>query len=137
MGKVLFIAKRVFHGIVVGVVYYILYLVALPSLLTAVQIPVYIPPNIVFYLGFFIALGTAESILANTPFSIPLRILSKLLGALILWTILNGGHLSGSIEYSGTTVFIEIDISLLLYVIVLASLIYGFMDVFTYFSEHR
>jgi len=90
-----------------------------------------------FFLFFFIALGTAESILRNNVVSIPLRILSKLFGALILYIVLNGGIIETSITMGDAVLRVEFDLSILLYTIILVSLIYGFIDAFTFYTSNE
>lgn len=131
------VVKEVAYGVATGIVYYLVYGVALPLLISSVASGAGAPtPTIsVWYLGFFVALGTAESVLEDNVVSIPLRVVSKLLGALLAWQALNGGHIAGSASYGGVTVSVEADVSPLLYVVVLVSLLYGFIDAFTFYTK--
>ena len=131
------IIVRIVYGVVLGLIYYVIYLQILPILLTRLtQIPITISlSKVIVYLGFFLALGIAESILRNNPISIPIKILGKMLGALILFVVLNGGLLEGNIKFGTTVLTVKIDISLLLYAIILISLVYGFIDAFSYFTS--
>lgn len=131
------ITKRIAYGVILGLTYYIIYLQVLPLLLARItQTPITIPlGKIVVYLGFFLALGIAESILRNHPISIPIKILSKVFGALILFVVLDKGVLEGIIPLDSFTISVRIDISPLLYVVILVSLIYGFIDAFSYLTS--
>lgn len=125
------IVRKIVYGIITGITYYIIYVVLLPNLLKELgQLPIKAPPDIVFYMGFFIALGTAESILGKHPVSIPLRVLSKLFGALVLFKVMNGGEFSADILHDGITLHVEMGITPILYTIMMFSLIYGFLDAF-------
>jgi len=131
------IIKKIVYGVILGLIYYIVYLQVLPLLLARItQTPITIPlGKMVVYLGFFLALGIAESVLRNHPISIPIKILSKVFGALILFVVLNGGILEGTIPLGSLTVDVRIDISPLLYIVILVSLIYGFIDAFSYLTS--
>jgi len=75
--------------------------------------------------------------LRNNVVSIPLRILSKLFGALILYIVLNGGIIETSITMGDAVLRVEFDLSILLYTIILVSLIYGFIDAFTFYTSNE
>jgi len=75
--------------------------------------------------------------LRNNVVSIPLRILSKLFGALILYIVLNGGIIETSITMGDAVLRVEFDLSILLYTIILVSLIYGFIDAFTFYTSMK
>ena len=139
-GTVLLVLKKIVGGVVSGIVYYLVYAVILPVLISYVtNIPVPAPSSLIVYAFFFIALSTAGSVLSENPVSIPLRTLLKLLGVLVLWSILNGGHLAGTVNQGELVINFEADISPLLYVVILVSLVYGFLDAFAYFTNttHR
>lgn len=134
--SVISVIKKVTYGVASGALYYLIYVVALPTLISSITAtPIPISGMMATYFGFFVALGTAESVLEGNVVSIPLRLISKLLGALILWNVLSGGHISTTMNYGALTISVEADISILLYVVILVSLIYGFLDAFTYFSK--
>jgi len=134
-----FIIKEVIAGIILGLIYYTIYVLLLPKILSSLlQTPMLmVEKDLPFFLFFFIALGTAESILRNNVVSIPLRILSKLFGALILYIVLNGGIIETSITMGDAVLRVEFDLSILLYTIILVSLIYGFIDAFTFYTSNE
>ena len=135
MKTVAYVGKRILFGCLTGFVYYVVYVVLLPTLLaSALQVSVAVGKAPVF-LFFFIALGTAESILKDNPVSIPLRILSKLFGALILYVLMDGGRLSTAVSREGLDLYVEFDMSILLYTIILLSLVYGFIDAFSFYTS--
>mgnify|MGYP001772594346 CR=1 FL=1 len=134
------VIARVFRSIAIGIAsglaYYLVYAVAVPLLLSAAsqaQIRIEVPSP--HYLCFFIALGVAESAIGRHPASIPLRIATKLLGVLVLLSILSGGRLSGVVTTSGRVVEVLVDISPLIYAILLASFIHGILDAINCFYK--
>jgi len=125
--------------VILGLTYYVVYVLLLPEILSSLlQTPISVAEkDLSFFLFFFIALSTAESLLKNNPISIPLRLLTKLFGALILYEVLNGGVVETSITMGDTVLQVEFDLSILLYTIILVSLIYGFIDAFTFFTTNE
>ncbi|MEM4740351.1 MAG: hypothetical protein QXS63_04655, partial [Zestosphaera sp.] len=71
----------------------------------------------------FTGFGLANSLLKEHPISLPLRLLSKILGALIVLTLLNFGVIRGEIAVEGSVIEYSIDISLPLYVVILFSML--------------
>ncbi len=136
MAEIMKIVKEVLIGVLIGLLYYLIYVITLPYFITSLmKIPVPSERVLAYYIWFFIALGVGESILKTHPISIPLRMLSKLLGALFLYTIVNGGELSGTYTTNGYTISISINISTIIYTVIAASLIYGFIDAFSAFNN--
>jgi len=128
-------AKKIVLGAVSGLIYYALYVVLLPALLVAtLRVPVE-TGRAAYYLWFFVALGTAESVLGGHAISIPIRMLSKLLGILVLYSVTNGGVISATISYGGTDMAVEIDASPLLFTVMLVSLVFAAVDAFTCFER--
>jgi len=132
------IAAKIVWGAVIGLLYYAVYVVVLPKLVSAaVHAPIEVP-EFFSYMWFFVALGIAETVLRNHVVSVPIRMLSKLLGALVLYVALNGGVLSETIVVGGTSIIVyEFDLSPVLYAVILLSLVLGAVDAFTYFSERN
>jgi len=120
-------------GLVVGLVYYVVYVVLIPLMLGSVT-PLH--REALYYLGLLLTLSTASSVLSKHVVSIPLKILVNLLAALILYTVLNGGKLSVEVSADNQLLVVNADISPILYLIVLASIILGFIDAINYFKEH-
>jgi len=119
-------------GLVIGLVYYIVYVVLIPSMLGSTT-P--LPREALYYLGLLLTLSTASSILSKHAVSIPLKILVNLLAALILYTVLNGGKLSVEVPVDNQLLIVNADISPILYLIMLASIILGIIDAINYFKE--
>jgi hypothetical protein len=136
MVEVMKIVREVLVGVLIGLLYYIVYIITLPYLITSLmKIPVPAEGRLAYYIWFFVALGIGESVLKSHPVSIPLRMLSKLLGALLLYTIVNGGELSGTYVTNGYAISVSINISTMIYTVIAASLIYGFIDAFAVFNN--
>ena len=133
MGRALIpIIKKVLGGVLTGLTYYLVYVVLLPQVLSALLRTPLEAGHAISFIALFVSLGTAESVLRSHPVSIPLRAVPKLLGALILYVVLNGGHLEVPAE--GTVLRTELDLSPLLHAIILLSLLYGSMDAFSYYT---
>jgi hypothetical protein len=136
MAEAVKIIKEILVGVLLGFLYYIVYIITLPYLITSLmRMPVPGEERLAYYIWFFVALGVGESILKSHPVSIPLRMLSKLLGALFLYTIVNGGELHGAYVTNGYTISVSINISTLIYTVIAASLVYGFIDAFAAFNN--
>ena len=127
--KVKKVVKAIIEGVLVGLLYYAIYMVILPSILTKAfgglewfHIPLS-PTTYLAVLYLFIGLGTATSLLKNHPLSLPLKLLSKVIGALLVLAIMNFGVLEGTLPVMGIEVGFKIDISVLLYAILLFSML--------------
>jgi len=128
--KVMDVVKKVIYGIILGIIYYLLYGYLLPTIILGfahVELEV-LTLRLLPYLGLFISLGIVEELLKNHPISIPFRMLTKVMYALILMAILNGGVISTTLSIEPYIMHVRIDITLLLYMIVILSLIYGVID---------
>jgi len=126
--KAVEVAKTVAEGVVVGLLYYVVYVLILPKVLTGAfeGLNMVFPISMGTYLValyLFVGLGTATSLLKNQPLSLPLKLLSKVFGALLVLAILNFGKLQGTIPVMGMLVDFRIDISVLLYAILLFSML--------------
>jgi len=134
LGQVLRITKKVAFGVAAGLVYYALYVVALPRFLGFILLrPTEIETReAADYFLFFVALGTAESVLSGHIVSVPLRVVSKLFGALVLFSALNGGVITVSPD---AATVVELDASPILYAVLLFSLVYGALDALAYFER--
>lgn|GEM_PF-719004 len=131
------VLKKAFSGALVGLTYYLVYAVLLPQVFsTLLKTPIE-AGYVTSFIALFIALGTAESVLRSHPISIPLRVISKLLGALILYVVLNGGHLEVEVPAEGVVIHAELDVSPLLHAVILFSLLYGFIDAFSYYTTRN
>ncbi len=134
LGEVKRIFRSIAVGVIKGVVYYFIYVVVLPFIfITFLRIPIdvqsYVP-----YLWFFMALNTAVEILRKHPISIPLNVISRLVAVLILYIALNCGKLETTIYIDSNVTQVSIDLSLVLYAIILFSFVPTFVDLFNYFS---
>lgn len=126
--------KRVVIGAVTGVVYYIIYVVLLPLALSrfeqfsgTVSVVVGAAPTIGFAL--LMGLGIASSLLRGSVFSGVLHAISKVVGAVLLFMVLNGGYIVGSIRYGDMVISVSADITPILYVTTAVSFIVAAFDV--------
>jgi len=113
-------------GVLTGLLYYFIYVVLLPTLFSKVFPGTEILETPILWLlafALFTGLGLANSLLKEHPISLPLRLLSKILGALIVLTLLNFGVIRGEIAVEGSVIEYSIDISLPLYVVILFSML--------------
>lgn len=128
--KVLEFIKKVAYGIILGIIYYLVYGYILPVVIlsfTKVGLEA-LTLKLLPYLVLFIALSITEELLKNHPISIPFRMLSKVMYALILMIILNGGVIAATLSHEPYSVYARIDITILLHMIIALSLIYGVVD---------
>jgi len=124
--------SKVVVGLVVGLAYYVVYVVLIPLMLGSTTL---FQREALYYLGLLLTLSIASSILSKHVISIPLKILVNLLAALILYSVLNGGKLSVEVSADNQLLVVNADISPILYLIMLASIILGFIDAISYFKE--
>lgn len=61
-------------------------------------------------LWFFIALGVVESILEDHVISMPINVMTKLLGALLFHVVMNGGRVSTMFSYAGSRITAELNV---------------------------
>ncbi len=126
--KIKEVIKAITEGVLIGLLYYVVYILILPKLLAGIfgELKLVFPISLRTYLialYLFVGLGTATSLLKNHPLSLPLKLLSKVLGALLVLAILNFGILQGTIPVMGVQIDFRIDISVLLYAILLFSML--------------
>ncbi len=126
------VIKSIAEGVIIGVIYYIVFVVLIPFLLSVAvkqqaQL-ISLGSRTLIYIWFFIALGVAEK-LTDYPIKVVLATLSKLLGVLFLYVILNGGIIYATIAQNGRTFAVIVDISSLLLVVILSTLIYATIDI--------
>jgi len=130
------LAKRISRGVIgvaMGLVYYALYVAALPAMFQSIAgLPVELRPPVdpSIALALFIALGVAESIVPAAV-GATFGLLSKALGSLYLYCATNGGVVSAAVAGYRVT----IDMSILIYVIVAGSVIVGVVDASTQACE--
>ncbi|ABM80166.1 hypothetical protein [Hyperthermus butylicus] len=120
------------RGIVTGVAYYTVFVLVLHRILATMAPSIEpITENIHTYLAAVIllaVLSTAETALQDVYIVAPLKILSKLLAALIFADIVNYGNVEAVIQ--GVRVYINI--SPIVYTMILLSLAYGALDAASY-----
>jgi hypothetical protein len=136
--NVIDIVKRIARGFIFGLLYYLIYITAIPMLFSrALQIPTEMVTGVVAmsYIWFFIALETFISLIHKHIISMPMKVLSKMLYALMLYSVFNRGILSIEIPYNSHIISATVNVSVILYIIILASIIYGFLDAFSLFSK--
>lgn len=113
-------------GVLTGIFYYFVYVVLIPALFSKVFPGTEtLETPILWLLAFalFTGLGLVNSLLGEHPISLPLRLLSKILGALIVLTLLNFGVIKGVIVVEGVVIEYSMDISLPLYAMILFSML--------------
>lgn len=122
------------YGIVLGVVYYVVYLLLLPrliapsmGLLENVEVSAFQSIDYRVAIILLIAIGVMERVIEH-PVVAVLRVLSKLVGALLLYIITNGGIFTATIEVDGSTVEVVADLSLSIYSVITLSTIVGIVD---------
>uniref|UniRef100_A0A7C5TG52 Uncharacterized protein n=2 Tax=Ignisphaera aggregans TaxID=334771 RepID=A0A7C5TG52_9CREN len=124
------IVKNIILGVFKGMVYYVVFLVLMPWIISSVfRMPLELPTYFtVFIFSIFIGLGVASSIVK--PFiGLVLDALSSLFAVYILLSIW-GNVSSTSIEYSGVVVEISLEYTPLLVLIVGFTLIYTIIRCF-------
>ncbi|MCS7127953.1 MAG: hypothetical protein N3E36_01605 [Sulfolobales archaeon] len=130
--------KEVFLGVASGAVSILIYVYLAPLLIyTVTKAPIDVSwLDALAYVSLFIALGIAER---TSPGSIaaPIRVLSKLIGALVLLYITNYGVLHGEYSYAEGVIVVKIDASPIIYLILLLSLVYGVVDAYTAVIKHE
>ncbi len=120
------VVSSIVIGVLTGVFYYFIYIVLFPALFSKIFPDTEIlevPILWLLALTLFTGLGLANSLLRKHPISLPLRLLSKILGALIVLTLLNFGVIRGEVVIEGAVIGYSIDISLLLYTVILFSML--------------
>lgn len=122
------------YGILLGIIYYLVYLMLLPwivapgmGLLENVEVSAFQSIDYRVAIVLLIAIGIMERVIEH-PVVAVLRVLSKLVGALILYIITNGGIFTATIEVGGSTVNVVADLSLLIYSVIMVSAIIGIVD---------
>ncbi len=124
--KVKKVVSSVVVGILTGLFYYFVYVVLLPTLFSKIFPDAEVLETPILWLlafALFTGIGIANSLLREHPISLPLRLLSKVLGALIVLTLLNFGVVRGEVLMEGTVIEYSMDISLPLYAIILFSML--------------
>ncbi|MEB3806443.1 MAG: hypothetical protein GSR73_02900 [Desulfurococcales archaeon] len=118
-------------GLLIGLVYYFLYVVLLPRflipLLVAEPETIYSPSVVEASVIILIMVSIFERVLEH-PVAAAFRLVSKVLGVIILFYITNGGLITGSVEYAGEVLYATVDLRILFYVIVAGSLVGGLVD---------
>jgi len=113
------------RGVVSGLLYYILFVLALPALTGAAgtqQAPTPAPPTqYLVYLGVLTGLGVGAALARGTPVAIPMNMLTALVSWLIAYKLLSGGILHGSM--AGITV--TVDVRPMLYTVLALALLYS------------
>ncbi|MEO3993401.1 MAG: hypothetical protein QN229_03725 [Desulfurococcaceae archaeon TW002] len=113
-------------GVLTGIFYYFIYVVLLPTIFSRIFPDTKVLEVSVFWLVAFVlftGLGIVGSLLREHPVSLPLRLLTKILGALIVLILLNFGMIKGEVVREGTVIEYSLDISLPLYTIILFSML--------------
>jgi len=113
-------------GILTGLFYYFVYVILLPTLFSKIFPGTEVLETPILWLlafALFTGIGLVNSLLREHPISLPLRLLSKVLGALIVLTLLNFGVVRGEVVMEGSVIEYSMDISLPLYAVILFSML--------------
>lgn len=114
------VSMRVFTGVLEGLLYYALFVILIPYLLSqlfGISSEIIHHGALVFYLAVFISLGVVSSLIPSF-IGILFEVLSYLLGVYILISILMRGIYRTSFDYHGVLVNAEVDFRALLLVII-------------------
>ncbi len=117
-------------GLLIGIFYYYIYVVLLPTYLIPLLMSpetTYAPALLKAAIIILIIVSIIERVLEHVVVA-AFRLLSKLLGAMILYYITNGGIITGTIMYGEQQLHVTVDLSLLMYLIIIASLVGGMID---------
>lgn len=120
------VVSSVVVGVLTGLFYYFVYVILLPTLFSKIFPDAEVLETPILWLlafALFTGIGLANSLLREHPISLPLRLLSKVLGALIVLTLLNFGVVRGEVFMEGTVIEYSMDISLPLYAVILFSML--------------
>ena len=120
------VVSSVVVGVLTGLFYYFVYVILLPTLFSKIFPDAEVLETPILWLlafALFTGIGIANSLLREHPISLPLRLLSKVLGALIVLTLLNFGVVRGEVFMEGSVIEYSMDISLPLYAIILFSML--------------
>lgn len=123
-------------GVIIGILYYFIYVVFFPGLFQKISIVTRaLSPISVVMLLILVLLGILERVLPKLPTSLS-RLLSKLVGAGYLYSVTNGGVVQGNVGES----YVILDASILVYIIVIFTLFIGVLDasgMITSYSDRR
>lgn len=114
------IAKKITSGLLTGTLYYLVFIVILPYVMVSIfglHIEEIRPEVLIFYLGVFISVGIASSILPSF-IGVVFESLSYLIGILILVSLVQGGVFHTTVYYQGVEYDVTIDLKLILLVII-------------------
>ena len=120
------VVSSVVVGVLTGLFYYFVYVILLPTLFSKIFPDAEVLETPILWLlafALFTGIGLANSLLREHPISLPLRLLSKVLGALIVLTLLNFGVVRGEVFMEGSVIEYSMDISLPLYAVILFSML--------------
>jgi|GEM_PF-5403206 len=130
--EVLRVIKAVIHGVLKGIIWYLIFFYLIPLLFLKLvpepQLPHYSPALGAVMIGFFIGLHILEGLLRTHPLGMVLSFLSKIIGMEIVLLVLNFGRIEGGYSVGAARVSIYIDIQPLLYLVFAVLMIYGVAD---------
>lgn len=122
------------YGVLLGAVYYLIYVMLLPrliapgvGLLQNIEVSAFQSVDYRVAIVLLISIGIMERVIEH-PVVAVLRVLSKLVGALLLYIITNGGIFTATVEVDGSTVRVVADLSILIYSVIMVSAIIGIVD---------
>lgn len=126
------IAKKIISGLLTGFIYYVVFIVLLPRVMGDI-FGLYIeeiqPEALFFYLGVFISIGIASSILPSF-IGVVFESLSYLTGILILISLIQGGVFQTTVDFQGTEYVVMVDLKFLLLVIIGLGVISTILNMF-------
>lgn len=132
MSRVKRIASRVAWGVVAAVLYYLIYMVLLPTFIAQAVGPQGVPlptGQASYWIAgmLLVSLGFIERVLEH-PVAAAFRVLSKVVGAIVLYILTNGGVITATISEGGSTLTVTADLSLLIYSLMAISMVMGIVD---------
>jgi hypothetical protein len=113
------------RGIVSGLLYYLLFVIALPILTKATSTQQTLTPTLstqyLVYLGVLTGLGVGAALARGTPVALPMNLLTALVSWLMAYKLLSGGVLHGSLG----SISVTVDVRPMLYTVLALTLLYS------------
>ncbi len=127
------------RGIIIGLTLYIVFIKIIPFLMQN-MLPGHVEGTIattkyLYLILIAVIIGMIAKALEGTPYSFPLSFLEKLYGTLVLYKILNGGIIKGTITTHNMTITYWADISLLVYITIILIIALALLDIKRIYME--
>lgn len=117
---------------------FLVYLLLIPYLVRFIGVPNALEINVhqfIFYMIFFVVLGSFSSAFSGTIYGFLLSAISKMLGFLILLYFSNGGIIEGSAAYGNYIISVRLDITPILIIIFFITVAFIFADAWELIEE--